>query len=71
MYQFKLEGLDDNWTPPTSKTEATYSSLPPGKYKFLIKAMNNDGLWNQTPVSYEFTISPPWYNTWWFYTFVL
>ncbi|MFN8114762.1 MAG: two-component regulator propeller domain-containing protein [Bacteroidia bacterium] len=68
MYQFKLEGLDDNWTPPTSKTEATYSSLPPGKYKFLIKAMNNDGLWNQTPVSYEFTISPPWYNSWWFYT---
>jgi ligand-binding sensor domain-containing protein/serine phosphatase RsbU (regulator of sigma subunit) len=68
MYQYKLEGLDDNWTPPTSKTEATYSSLPPGKYKFLVKAMNNDGLWNQRPISYEFTISPPWYNTWWFYT---
>jgi serine phosphatase RsbU (regulator of sigma subunit) len=68
MYQYKLEGLDDNWTPPTSKTEATYSSLPPGKYKFLIKAMNNDGLWNQNPISYEFTISPPWYNTWWFYS---
>lgn len=68
MYQYKLEGLDDNWTPPTSKTEATYSSLPPGKYKFLVKAMNNDGLWNSQPVSYEFIISPPWYNTWWFYT---
>ncbi|HRG01098.1 MAG TPA: two-component regulator propeller domain-containing protein [Bacteroidia bacterium] len=68
MYQYKLEGLDDNWTPPTSKTEATYSSLPPGKYKFLVKAMNNDGLWNSQPLSYEFIISPPWYNTWWFYT---
>lgn len=68
MYQYKLEGLDDNWTPPTSKTEATYSSLPPGKYKFLVKAMNNDGLWNSQPITYEFIISPPWYNTWWFYT---
>lgn len=68
MYQYKLEGLDNDWTPATSKTEATYSSLPPGKYKFLVKAMNNDGLWNQQPVSYEFTISPPWYKTWWFYT---
>ena len=39
MYQFKLEGLDDDWTPATAKTEATYSSLPPGTYKFLVKAM--------------------------------
>lgn len=69
MYQYKLEGLEnDAWTPPTSKTEATFSSLPPGHYKFMVKAMNNDGLWNTEPVSYEFIISPPWYKTWWFYT---
>ncbi len=68
MYQYMLEGIDNDWTPATSKTEATYSSLPPGKYKFLVKAMNNDGLWNQEPVSYEFIISPPWYKTWWFYS---
>ena len=68
MYQYKLEGLDDDWTPPTSRTEATYSSLPPGAYKFMLKAMNNDGLWNDEPLTYEFIISPPWYNTWWFYT---
>lgn len=68
MYQFKLEGLDDNWTPPTSKTEATYSSLPPGKYRFMVKAMNNDGLWNEKPVVFEFEILAPWYKTWWFYT---
>lgn len=68
MYQYKLEGLDNDWTPPTSKTEATYSSLPPGKYKFMLKAMNNDGVWNTEPVVFEFEISPPWYNTWWFYT---
>jgi ligand-binding sensor domain-containing protein/serine phosphatase RsbU (regulator of sigma subunit) len=68
MYQYKLDGLDDDWTPSTSKIEATYSSLPPGNYKFMIKAMNNDGLWNKEPVTFEFIISPPWYKTWWFYT---
>ncbi|MCF8423360.1 MAG: SpoIIE family protein phosphatase [Bacteroidia bacterium] len=67
-YQYKLDGLDDNWTPVTSKTEATYSSLPPGTYKFMLKAMNNDGIWNEHPITYEFVISPPWYNTWWFYS---
>jgi ligand-binding sensor domain-containing protein/serine phosphatase RsbU (regulator of sigma subunit) len=67
-YQYKLVGLDNDWTPPTSRTEATYSSLPPGTYTFLLKAMNNDGLWNKEPVAYEFTISSPWYSTWWFYS---
>lgn len=68
MYQFMLEGVDHDWTPPSYKNEATYSSLPPGKYKFMVKAMNNDGLWNKEPVVYEFEILAPWYKTWWFYT---
>lgn len=67
-YQFKLEGADENWYPPTSKTEATYSSLSPGEYTFHLKAMNNDGLWNEKDVTYKFTILPPWWRTWWFYT---
>ncbi len=69
-YQFKLEGADADWFPPTSKTEATYSSLPPGDYVFHLKAMNNDGLWNAKDVTFKFTILPPWYKTWWFYTLV-
>lgn len=67
-YQFKLEGADADWFPPTSKTEATYSSLPAGEYTFHLKAMNNDGLWNKKDVTFKFTILPPWYKTWWFYT---
>ncbi len=67
-YQFKLEGADEDWFPPTSKTEATYSSLPPGDYIFHLKSMNNDGLWNEKDVTYSFIILPPWYKTWWFYT---
>ncbi len=67
LYQYKLEGLDNDWTPPNNKTEASYPSLPPGKYTFMVKAMNNDGLWNKKPATYSFEILPPWYNTWWFY----
>lgn len=67
-YQFKLEGIDKDWFPPTAKTEATYSSLPPGEYTFHLKAMNNDGLWNKNDVTYTFSILPPWYQTWRFRT---
>jgi ligand-binding sensor domain-containing protein/serine phosphatase RsbU (regulator of sigma subunit) len=69
-YQFKLDGADADWFPPTSKTEATYSSLPAGEYTFHLKAMNNDGLWNVKDVTFKFRILPPWYKTWWFYTLV-
>ncbi len=67
-YTFKLEGIDKDWVPPTSKNEATYSSLPPGEYTFLLKASNNDGVWNKEPLVFKFTILPPWYKTWWFYS---
>ncbi|MCE9538235.1 MAG: SpoIIE family protein phosphatase, partial [Bacteroidetes bacterium] len=67
-YQFKLEGIDKDWFPPSSKTEATYSSLPPGEYTFHLKAMNNDGLWNKKDATYTFSILPPWYQTWRFRT---
>ncbi|HEV7232224.1 MAG TPA: two-component regulator propeller domain-containing protein [Bacteroidia bacterium] len=67
-YAFKLEGIDGDWVPPTSKNEATYSSLPSGEYTFLLRASNNDGLWNKAPFEFHFVILPPWYKTWWFYT---
>ena len=68
QYQFKLDGVDGDWVPITSKTEVTYSSLQPGDYTFHLKAMNNDGIWNNEPLQYKFTVLPPWYRTWWFYT---
>ncbi len=65
-YQFKLEGFDAEWSPVTDLNFATYSNLPPGSYNFLVKARNDDGLWNQ-PVSYEFVIQAPFWMKTWFY----
>ncbi|RUT78653.1 sensor histidine kinase [Ancylomarina longa] len=64
-YQWKLEGLDQNWSPVSSKKEATYSRIPPGEYTFKIKASNSDGVWTPNAYEYHFLILPPWYNTWW------
>ncbi len=64
-YQHKLEGADRAWSSITTNTQATYSTLPSGKYTFKIKAMNSEGHWS--PEShYTFTIRPPWWKTWWF-----
>ncbi|GJM28534.1 MAG: hypothetical protein DHS20C17_11690 [Cyclobacteriaceae bacterium] len=65
-YQWRLEGLDKDWAPVTSKTEAVYANLAPGNYTFQVKASNNDGVWNQVPASFPFRVQPPWWGTWWF-----
>ena len=70
-YQFILEGLDEDWTPLTEKTEATYPNIPPGEYTFKVKAINSDGTWSKTELTYKVTIFPPFWQTWWFRITVL
>jgi len=65
-YQYKLEGLDENWSAMTSRTEAPYGNIPHGTYTFKVKAMNSEGYWSQE-FNYAFTIRPPWWETWWAY----
>lgn len=51
----------------TKERRATYANLPPGGYTFLVRASTNDALWNAEPTSYSFVITPPLWQTWWFY----
>ena len=65
-YQYKLEGIDENWSAITNRTEAPYGNLPHGSYTFKVKAMNSEGYWSKS-FEYTFTIRPPWWKTWWAY----
>ncbi len=69
-YQYKLEGMDENWSGLTLRNEATYGNIPSGTYTFLVKAMNSEGVWSK-PFQYTFTIRPPWWKTWWAYSLYL
>ncbi|MBU0765814.1 MAG: PAS domain S-box protein, partial [Bacteroidetes bacterium] len=69
-YQYLLEGFDKNWSPRSNKQEVTYQYIPPGKYTFKVRAFNSDGVGNKKPVSFRFTIPPPFWQTWWFYTLI-
>jgi len=66
-YQYKLDGLDTQWSSVTQQRQATYSNLPPGSYTFRVKATNSDGVWSQEADTYSFTITPPFWQTTWFY----
>jgi len=70
-YMYRLIGADKDWISVIkNQTTVTYSPLPPGKYTFEVKASNNEGIWNAKPVQYSFSIDPPFWKTWWFYTLI-
>ncbi len=65
-YSYRLEGLDNNWSSPNDARNLRFNNLSPGKYTFQVKASNADGVWNEQPTSFSFTIKPPFWQTWWF-----
>ena len=63
-----LEGLEKDWSPPTTQTERDYPGLAPGKYTFKVIAAGANGIWSPQPATFTFiTINPPWYRSAWFY----
>jgi hypothetical protein len=65
-FRYKLEGFDTGWSEPMSARQATYTNLPPRKYRFRVIACNNDGVWNNEGAALQFSIAPAFYQTNWF-----
>lgn len=66
QFSYRLGGLNENWTNIGNRNFATYTSLPPGDYIFQLRSANSDGKWNEGMTTMDFTIYPPWWQTWWF-----
>jgi len=41
MYQYKMEGLDEEWRKPTYDHEAEFQDLAPGKYTFRLRLVSS------------------------------
>jgi ligand-binding sensor domain-containing protein/signal transduction histidine kinase/CheY-like chemotaxis protein/AraC-like DNA-binding protein len=68
-YAYKLEGFeDDDWHYVGNQRTAAYTNLDAGKYRFMVKSANNDGVWNEVPKVISITVLPPWWKSWWAFT---
>ena len=65
-FRYKLENWDKDWHEAGNRREAFFTHLAPGKYSFHVTASNNDGVWNDTGATLNFTVAPAWYQTEWF-----
>jgi len=68
LYQYKLEGTNQDWSPFTDQRTVNFANLAPGRYRFLVQAVNADGVRSAAPASFSFTILPPVWQRWWFLT---
>ena len=66
QYQYRLLGLQDEWSVPNTEHSATYTNLSPGSYVLQVRASNNDGVWNEEGTSLRIRVTPPFWKAAWF-----
>ncbi len=66
QYQYKLEGVDEEWISSGQRSYAAYTNVDGGRYTFMVKAANRDGIWNETPLKIDLSVAIPWWQRLWF-----
>lgn len=65
-YQYKLGEAD--WSPPTEQRVVNLANLAAGRYRFMVRAINSEGIVSSEPATVAFRILPPFWLRWWFIT---
>ena len=70
-YYYQLQGFDKDWIKSDGRHQAIYSYLPPGEYTFAVKTKNLDGVFSNDVTTLNILVSPPFWETWWFYSLLV
>lgn len=65
QYRWKLEGADEDWSPPSGNTSVNYANLSPGDYRFVVQASIVDCPWSES-LTAPFSIAQPFWQAPWF-----
>jgi len=71
QYAYKMIGLHDSWIPLGNQRKVSFSNLPQGDYTFVVKASNNEGIWNDQGAIMQIRIIPVFWKSPWFNILVL
>jgi ligand-binding sensor domain-containing protein/serine phosphatase RsbU (regulator of sigma subunit) len=64
-YSTMLENWDNDWSEMSLSREVTYP-LSTGRFKFNVISVNEEGLSQDTPMSFTINVQKPFWRTWWF-----
>jgi len=68
-YRTWLEGYEADWSNerPAHERSVRYTNLPPGRYRFHVRAANAKGSWSEAVQSDWIIVSDPFWTRWWFF----
>ncbi|MCC3151779.1 ATP-binding protein [Hymenobacter sp. BT770] len=70
-YQYRLLGLSDAWSRPSTSPEAQFPGLDAGRYTLEVRTRRGPtGQWSDVSTA-SFRIATPFWRTWWFAALVL
>jgi two-component system cell cycle sensor histidine kinase/response regulator CckA len=71
-FKHRLEGFEKEWSEEKyfHDQQVRYTNLPPGRYRFHLKAKNALGAWSPAVTSPTIIIPKPFHRQWWFYPLV-
>ena len=61
QYQYRLVGLDTDFSDGSTETRIRFQRLPEESYTFEVRALSSDGVGPITQLS--FSVSPPWFRS--------
>lgn len=65
-FRYRLNGVDRNWQEPVERRGVSYTNLGPGRYRFEVRAANEDGVWSPNAAALDIHILPTFVQTAWF-----
>ena len=66
VYAYRLSGFEDDWkTAPARLRMATYTNVPPGRYRFEVKAFFAGDPEDCSERAVDLRVEAPWYRTGW------
>jgi ligand-binding sensor domain-containing protein/signal transduction histidine kinase len=70
LYEYKIEGLSNDWIDNGNKTTIMVTNLEPGNYILKIRGSNNDRFFNESGISVPIIVKPPFWHSRFFYIII-
>ncbi|NND35360.1 MAG: response regulator, partial [Saprospiraceae bacterium] len=63
QFNYRLEGIDQDWVNSENRRVATYTGVPPGNYQFFTRVGTQNGIWSEASSPLLIVVNAPWYAT--------
>ena len=61
-YQYRVDGIDRDWSAPTAQPSVVYARLPSGRYRFRVRGVSGGGVVGSSEAVVDFGVRPSFWR---------